>query len=96
VKRFALAALLAFTLLPAASFAQVYVHDRPPAAIVEHRGPRPHDGWVWQNGYHHWDGARYVWTPGVWVAPPHPHAVWVPHRWEHRPGGWVMVEGHWR
>jgi opacity protein-like surface antigen len=96
VKKLALASLLAFALLPAASFAQVYVRVGPPVAVVEHPGPRPHPGWVWTAGYHRWDGARYVWTPGAWVAPPRPHAVWVAHRWEHRSGGWVLVEGHWR
>jgi hypothetical protein len=30
------------------------------------------------------------------VAPPHRHAHWVDHRWEHRNGGYVFVEGHWR
>jgi hypothetical protein len=96
VKRFLSAALLAVSFLPAASYAQVYVHDHPPAVIVEHRGPRPHAGWVWTPGYHRWDGAHYAWVGGAWVEPPHPHAVWVAHRWEHRSGGWVMVEGHWR
>jgi len=28
--------------------------------------------------------------------PPRPHARWVAHRWVHRHGGYVMVEGHWR
>ena len=28
-------------------------------------------------------GPEYVWTSGY-------------HRWVHRNGGWVMVEGHWR
>ena len=96
MKKLVLATLLAFTLVPAASYAQVYVHDRPPARFVEHPGPRPHPGWVWQAGYHRWDGAHYVWAPGVWVAPPRPGAVWVAHRWVHRDGGWVLVEGHWR
>jgi hypothetical protein len=32
----------------------------------------------------------------VWVAPPHEHARWVDHRWEHRNGSYVFVEGHWR
>jgi hypothetical protein len=96
VKKLVFAALLAFSLLPAASYAQVYVHVGPPARIVEHPGPRPHAGWVWVGGYHRWDGAHYVWSPGEWREPPHPHAVWVAHRWEHRHGGWVLVEGHWR
>ena len=92
------AVVLALCLVPAAAFAQVGIVVRvaPPAPIVEHYGPAPRPGWVWIAGYHRWDGGRYVWVPGYWAAPPHPHAVWVPHRWEHRHGGWVMVEGHWR
>jgi hypothetical protein len=96
VKKTALAVLLALTLLPAASNAQVVVRIGPPAPIVEHYGPPPHPGWVWQGGYHYWDGHRYVWRAGVWAAPPRPHAVWVAHHWVHRHDGWVLVEGHWR
>jgi hypothetical protein len=96
VKKIALAALLAITLLPAASYAQVYVRVGPPAPIVEHRPVAPGRGYVWIGGYHRWDGGRYVWVPGRWDRPPREHAVWVPHRWVHRHGGWVLVEGHWR
>jgi hypothetical protein len=56
----------------------------------------PGPGYEWIAGYHRWDGARYVWVPGRWDRPPHPHAHWVAHRWVHRNGGWVLVEGHWR
>lgn len=96
MKKMALAVLFALMLVPMAANAQVVVRIGPPAPVVEHYGPAPHRGWVWQQGYHAWDGHRYVWHAGVWAAPPHPHAVWVPHRWEHRHGGWVLVEGHWR
>lgn len=96
MKKIALAALLAFTLLPAASYAQVYVRVGPPAPIVEHRPVAPGRGYVWVGGYHRWDGGRYVWVPGRWDRPPHPHQVWVAHHWVHRHGGWVLVEGHWR
>jgi len=96
VKKIALAVLLAFAMIPAASNAQVYVRIGPPAPVIEHYGPPPHPGYVWIAGYHRWDGARYVWVPGYYAAPPRPHAVWVPHHWAHRHGGWVLVEGHWR
>lgn len=96
MKKIASAVLLAFALLPAASFAQVYVRIGPPAAVVERPGPPPQRGFVWIGGYQRWDGGRYVWVPGHYERPPRPHAVWVPHRWVHRHGGWVMVEGHWR
>jgi hypothetical protein len=97
LKKIALAALLAAcTLLPAASNAQVYVHVGPPTPVVEHYGHAPHPGWVWQSGYHRWDGHRYVWHGGAWAEPPHRHATWVAHHWEHRHDGWILVDGHWR
>jgi hypothetical protein len=96
VKKFLPALLLAVTLLPAASFAQVVVRVGPPAPIVETRGTAPGPEFVWIGGYHRWDGARYVWVPGRWDRRPHAHAVWVAHHWVHRNGGWVLVEGHWR
>jgi WXXGXW repeat (2 copies) len=97
LKKIALAALLAAcTLLPAASNAQVYVHVGPPAPVVERYGHSPHPGWVWQPGYHYWDGHRYTWRGGTWAEPPHRHATWVAHHWEHRHDGWILVDGHWR
>ena len=96
MKKWMLSALFALSLLPAASYAQVYVHVGPPAPVVERRGPPPERGYVWISGYHRWDGSRYVWEPGRWDRPPHPGAHWVAHRWVHRHGGWVMVEGRWR
>jgi WXXGXW repeat (2 copies) len=96
VKKIALAALLALTLLPAAANAQVYVRVGPPAPVVERRGHPPERGYVWVSGYHRWDGGHYVWVPGRWDRPPREHGVWVRHHWVHRHGGWVLVDGHWR
>ncbi len=96
VKKIALAMLLALFLTPAVSMAQVVVRVAPPAPIVEVHNRPPHPGWVWIDGYHRWNGHRYVWVHGYWVRPPHPGAVWISHRWEQRNGGWVLIEGHWR
>jgi hypothetical protein len=96
VKKIALALLLAFTLIPAASFAQVVIRVGPPPPVYERRGPPPGEGYVWQNGYHRYDGDHYVWTPGHYEQPPHRGQRWVAHRWEHRHGQYVLVEGHWR
>jgi hypothetical protein len=98
VKKTALSLLLAICLVPAAALAQVGVVVRvaPPAPIVEVHDRPPHPGWVWVDGYHRWNGHRYVWVHGHWVHPPHPGAVWAAHRWEQRGDGWVLVEGHWR
>lgn len=95
-KKFALAVLLAFALVPAASYAQVVVRIGPPAPIVEVRGAPPDRGYVWIDGYHRWEGGAYVWTPGRWDRPPHPGQRWVAHRWIHRGDHWEMREGHWR
>jgi len=75
---------------------QVIVQVAPPRAVVEVRGRPPQPGYVYQRGYHRWDGHAHVWTPGVWVAPPHAGARWVDHRWDHRGHDYVFVEGHWR
>jgi WXXGXW repeat (2 copies) len=76
--------------------ADVFVRIAPPRPVVETRVVSPGPGYVWTPGYHRWDGNAYVWTRGAWVQPPRPHARWVAHHWEHRRGGYVMVEGHWR
>jgi hypothetical protein len=91
-----IAAVLGFALAAGAGAAEVIVRIGPPAPIHERRIARPGPGYIWTPGYHRWDGRAYVWAPGAWVLPPRPHAVWVPHRWERRNGGWVMIEGHWR
>jgi hypothetical protein len=96
VKKIALTLLLAITLIPAASFAQVVIRVGPPPPVYERRGPPPGEGYVWQNGYHRYDGDHYVWTPGRYEQPPHRGQRWVAHRWEHRHGQYVLVEGHWR
>jgi len=96
VKKIALALLLALTFVPAASYAQVVIRVGPPAPVVENPGPPPQAGFVWVSGYHRYEGDHYVWTPGHWDHPPHPGAHWVAHRWVHRHGQWVLVEGHWR
>ncbi len=77
--------------------AQVYVRVGPPPPPVREVVPRPmHPGWAWQPGYHRWDGARYVWVPGAYAAPPRPGGRWVAGHWRNTPRGYVWVEGHWR
>lgn len=96
VKKIAMALLLAFTLMPAASFAQVVVRIGPPPPVYERRGPPPGEGYVWQPGYHRYDGDHYVWTPGHYEQPPHHGQRWVAHHWVHRHGQYVLIEGHWQ
>src|SRR5579875_3765729 len=80
-----------------AANAQVYVRIGPPPPPVREVVPAPvHPGWVWQPGYHRWDGARYVWVPGAYVAAPHPGARWIPGHWRNTPRGYIWVDGNWR
>ena len=95
LKKLAVATLFA-SLLPLASQAQIAIRIGPPAPVVEHYGPPPHPGYVWQAGYHRWDGNRYAWTPGHWGRPPHPGAVWVPDAYDHRGDGYHYHAGYWR
>jgi hypothetical protein len=94
-----LIAACALFLTAGAANAQIVVRIGPPPPRPVERIPPPppeHRDWAWHAGYHRWDGAHYVWVPGAYVAPPHPHARWVEGHWRERGGGWVWVEGHWR
>lgn len=96
MKKQALIAVCGFAFAIGTANAQVVVRIGPPPPQHEVIPPPIHDGWVWQPGYHRWDGANYVWVPGTYAEPPHPHAHWVPGHWDHRGGGYVWVDGHWR
>lgn len=96
MKKFLLAAVATAILGTSASFAQVVVRIGPPPPVVEVRPAMPGPGYVWIGGYHRWDGARYVWTPGRWAVPPHRGGAWVAGHWTHRHDGYIWVEGHWR
>ncbi len=76
--------------------AEVFVSIAPPRVVVESRGRAPERDYVWINGYHRWDGNAYHWEHGRWERPPRQHAHWEQHRWVHRHGGYVFVQGHWR
>jgi hypothetical protein len=95
MRRLLFGTLIAFGLAFQGSAQEVVVKEKPPHVLVEKRPVRPGPEHVWVAGYHRWDGHAYVWVPGRWDRPPHPHAHWVAHHWVHRHGGWVLVEGHW-
>ena len=94
----ALASMILTTscLVPAPPPGAVYVQAAPPRAVVEVRGVVPGSDHVWIQGYHRWDGTRYVWTSGRWERRPHSNAVWVAGRWRHHRNGWYWVDGRWK
>jgi hypothetical protein len=75
----------------------VIVREAPPPVIVERRPSMPGPGYVWIDGYQHWNGQRYEWHRGEWTRPPRERAVWVAPRYEkHEQGGYRYVPGQWR
>ncbi len=78
--------------------AEVYVPAAPPAPIYETPPPPPGPeiNFFWQPGYWRWNGGTHVWVAGRWAPRPARFAGWEAPRWEHRPGGWFFIEGHFR
>lgn len=97
IKQPLLIAALGVALTAATASAQIVVRiGPPPPRPVEVVPVAPHPGWVWQPGYHRWDGVRYVWVPGHFAEPPYARARWIPGHWDRRGGGYVWIDGHWR
>jgi hypothetical protein len=80
---------------PAGTAAEVDVIGDPPVPIVEDVTPTPGIGFVWIGGAWAWHD-RWVWESGHWGRPPHPGAVWVPHRYVYHNGRHVFIRGGWR
>ena len=80
---------------PARPVTEVDVIGDPPAPIVENVTPSPDIGFVWIGGAWAWHD-RWVWEGGHWDRPPHPGAVWVPHRYVYHNGRHVFIRGGWR
>ena len=75
--------------------AEVVAESAPPAPLAEVQMASPGVDFVWIPGVWVWEG-RWVWTAGRWERPPHPGAIWVPHRYEYRNGAHVFIRGGWR
>ncbi len=73
----------------------VYVRAAPPASQNELRPTAPFPGAVWQAGYWHWGGGKYVWVAGRWVRPKH-GKTWIAGFWQQTPRGWRWQSDHWQ
>jgi hypothetical protein len=95
---FSALAIATVTLAAAPSQAGVgiVVGIAPPVAVVEPVPVVPVPGYIWRPGFYRWDGVRYIWVRGRYLAPPYAGAAWVPGRWVVRGGGYVWFGGHWR
>jgi len=74
----------------------VLVNRKPPLVKVEVRSTKPGPRYVWRPGHWACRDEEWVWIAGVWVLPPTDGDVWVPAKWVKTPGGWELVEGHWK
>jgi len=80
---------------PSEAHVGIVVGIAPPAPIVEPVPAPPVVGYAWRPGHWRWNGVRYVWLPGRYMAPPRVGAVWMAGHWSARAAGWVWVPGHW-
>ncbi|MFM9890960.1 MAG: YXWGXW repeat-containing protein [Rickettsiales bacterium] len=67
---------------------------RPPPEPRDEILPGERPGHAWTAGYWNWNGSRYVWQPGDWVALREGYD-WVPASWEQRGENWKLNPGHW-
>jgi len=74
---------------------EIVVNGGPPSRIAETAAPCPGVGFIWIGGAWAWHD-HWVWEKGHWDRPPHPGAVWVPHRYDVHNGQHVFVQGGWR
>jgi len=88
---------LALALVPAASFAGVFISVgiAPPALPVYVQPVAPGDGYLWNPGYWAYGPAGYYWVPGVWVRPPQVGLLWTPGYWGWGSGAYLWHAGYW-
>lgn len=78
----------------------VQIGTPPPPAPYE-MIPAPRPGFVWAPGYWTWDGYRYVWVQGRWMAQ-RPGYIYAPGMWIQSGPSWTWQperwheERHWR
>ena len=99
MKKFFAALVLAASLAPAASFAQiaigVSVGIAPPPIPVYVQPPIPAADYLWTPGYWAWNGDDYYWVPGAWVEAPQTGYLWTPGYWGYGDGGYLFHTGYW-
>jgi hypothetical protein len=88
---------LLLSVVPAASFAGVFVNISvaPPVLPVYAQPVCPGDGYLWNPGYWAYGPAGYYWVPGVWVMPPQPGLLWTPGYWGFVGGFYGWHAGYW-
>ena len=50
---------------------------------------------IWQPGHWNWNGAGYVWEPGMYVPQGTHSNMFMPGYWQQTTSGWAWVAPHW-
>jgi hypothetical protein len=69
--------------------------SQPPPPLVEEALDQPGDGYVWTDGYWHWNGTDWVWISGAWSPPVDPGVVFIPPAYYTSGPGCLYVPGRW-
>ncbi len=69
--------------------------SQPPPPLVEEALDQPGDGYVWTDGYWHWNGTDWVWISGAWSPPLDPGVVFIPPAYYTSGPGCLYVPGRW-
>jgi hypothetical protein len=72
-----------------------YVSGMPPEPLYEQMGVAPGDGYVWIDGYWHWNGVEWVWVGGRWEEQQDGY-VYVEPYYNYVDGAYVYTPGYWR
>jgi hypothetical protein len=71
------------------------VSGMPPEPLYEQMTDSPGDGYVWVDGYWHWNGDEWVWVAGRWEREQDGYAYVEPY-YGYSDGGYYYTPGYWR
>ena len=72
-----------------------YVSGLPPEPLYEQVPAAPGDGYVWIDGYWHWNGDEWVWVGGRWEQQQDGY-VYVEPYYNEVDGSYIYTPGYWR
>jgi hypothetical protein len=70
------------------------VSGMPPEPLYEQMTPSPGEGFVWIDGYWHWNGYEWVWVSGRWEQQQDGY-VYVQPFYDYVDGSYIYTPGYW-
>ena len=71
------------------------VSSLPPEPLYEQMAVSPGHGFVWIDGYWHWNSYEWVWVGGRWVREQGAKYVYVQPFYDYTEGAYVYTPGYW-